>query len=130
MHSSNGARLTSTIVTTAVSREIHQRRPSEGLILHSDGDSQYASEELQTPAIDHALSLSMGRTESCYDNAVTESFFHTLKTEHVYWHKYQTRDEGRASIFDYIEIFYNRKRRHSTIGYCSPVEYEQQLKLP
>jgi putative transposase len=125
-----GARLTSTIVTAAVSRAIHQRRPSEGLILHSDRGSQYASEELQTLATDHALSLSMGRTGSCYDNAVTESFFHTLKTEHVYWHKYQTRDEARTSIFDYIEIFYNRKRRHSTIGYCSPVEYEQQLKLP
>jgi putative transposase len=125
-----GARLTATIVTSAVSRAIHNRRPSQEVILHSDRGSQYASEELQLLAADHALKLSMGRTGSCYDNAVTESFFHTLKTEHVYFNKYQTREQARHSIFEYIEIFYNRKRKHSTIGYCSPIQYEQLINLP
>jgi putative transposase len=75
------------------------------------------------------LHLSMGRTGSCYDNAVTESFFHTLKTEHIYFHRYETRDDARLSIFEYIETFYNQQRLHSTLGNLSPVQFELQLTM-
>ena len=66
----------------------------------------------------------MSRKGNCYDNAVTESFFHTLKTELIFWHKYKTRDEARQDIFNYIETFYNRERRHSKLDYISPTDYE------
>jgi putative transposase len=69
---------------------------------------------------------SMNGTGNCYDNAAMESFFHTLKTEHVYFERYQTREQAKQSIFEYVEVFYNRKRRHSTIGYFSPVAFEKQ----
>ena len=71
-----------------------------------------------------ALYKDMSRKGNCYDNAITETFFHTLKTELIHRTKYRTREQARNSIFEYIEIFYNRKRLHSAIGYCSPVEYE------
>jgi transposase InsO family protein len=72
----------------------------------------------------------MGAKGSCYDNAVTESFFHTLKTEHTYFQRYDTREEARQSIFHYIEVFYNRQRLHSTIGNLSPWQFEQQHLTP
>jgi len=75
------------------------------------------------------LHLSMGRTGSCYDNAVTESFFHTPKTEHIYFHRYETRQDARISIFEYIETFYNQHRLNSTLGNLSPVQFELQLNI-
>jgi len=74
---------------------------------------------------EHDIKLSMSQGGCCYDNAVAESFFHTLKTEHVDFNKYRTRDEAINSIFDYVEVFYNRQRLHSTLGYYSPFEYEK-----
>ncbi len=122
-----GPRLTASLVTSAVQRAIFWRRPTKKVVLHSDRGSQYASTELRSLAKEQNLLLSMGNTGSCYDNAVTESFFHTLKTEHIYFHKYDTRQQARTSIFQYIETFYNQRRLHSSLGYLSPVQFENQL---
>ena len=113
-------------MTSAVSRAVYSRKPSEGLILHSDRGSQYTSDKMRVFAKEQKIKLSMGKTGSCYDNAVTESFFHTLKTEHIYFSRYNTRLDARTSIFDYIESFYNQHRLHSTIGNLSPVQFELQ----
>jgi transposase InsO family protein len=123
------SRLTASLVTTAVERALYWRRPDEELILHSDRGSQYASTELRSLAKEQMLRLSMGRTGSCYDNAVTESFFHTLKTEHIYFHRYDNRQDARTSIFEYIETFYNQQRLHSSLGNRSPVQFELQLTM-
>jgi putative transposase len=123
------SRLTASLVTTAVKRALYARKPAEDLILHSDRGSQYASTELRSLAKEQMLRLSMGRTGSCYDNAVTESFFHTLKTEHIYFHRYETRQDARTSIFEYIETFYNQQRLHSTLGNRSPMQFELQLTM-
>jgi putative transposase len=123
------SRLTADLVTTAVERALYWRKPAEDLILHSDRGSQYASTQLHSLAKEQSLCLSMGRTGSCYDNAVTESFFHTLKTEHIYFQHFETRQDARTSIFDYIETFYNQQRLHSTLGNCSPVQFELQLTM-
>lgn len=124
------SRLTASLVTSAMNRAISWRKPDEGLILHSDRGSQYASDDFVELAKEHRFQRSMGRTGSCYDNAVTESFFHTLKTEHVNFYRYETRLEARTSIFDYIEVFYNRQRKHSTINNMSPVQYELNQLVP
>ena len=76
----------------------------------------------------YGITSSMSSTGNCYDNAAMESFYHTLKTEHVYFESYQTRKEAKQSIFEYIEVFYNRRRRHSTLGYLSPAQFENQWK--
>jgi transposase InsO family protein len=123
------SRLTASVVTTAVKRALYWRQPSEDLILHSDRGSQYASTELRSLAKELMIHLSMGRTGSCYDNAVTESFFHTLKTEHIYFHQYDTRQDARTSIFEYIETFYNQQRLHSTLDNRSPMQFELQLTM-
>jgi putative transposase len=123
-------RLTAELVTSAVARALDQRTITPGPILHSDRGSQYASLEVQHLAQGHGIRLSMGATGSCYDNAVTESFFHTLKTELTYFRHYDTRQEARQSIFHYIEVFYNRQRLHSTVGNISPWIFEQQHKTP
>ena len=123
-----GARMTASLVTTAVDRALFWRTPTAEMILHSDRGAQYASGELRTLTHHHQIRLSMGHTGSCYDNAVTESFFHTLKTEHIYFQQYNTRQEARTSIFEYIETFYNQRRLHSALGYRSPVQFE--LSMP
>jgi len=122
-----GSRITASLVTAAVKRALYWRKPTGEIVLHSDRGSQYASDELRSLAKEQNLLLSMGHTGSCYDNAVTESFFHTLKTEHVYFHTFDTRQEVRTSIFEYIETFYNQRRLHSALGYLSPVQFEAQL---
>ncbi len=123
------SRLTTKLVTSAVKRALYWRKPSEDLILHSDRGAQYASSELLSLAKEQNLLLSMGNTGSCYDNAVTESFFHTLKTEHVYFQHFDTRLDARTSIFDYIETFYNQHRLHSTLGNRSPMQFELQSTM-
>lgn len=120
-----GARLTATLVTEALERAIRMRTATGETIFHSDRGSQYASRELQALLQQHGLRQSMSSTGSCYDNAMAESFFHTLKTELIYWERYETRAQAAHSIFEYIEIFYNRHRRHSELGYRSPVDFEQ-----
>ena len=117
-------RMTSGLVCEALRMAIKQRRPIEGLIVHSDQGSQYASFECQSLLQRNSLLPSMSRKGRCGDNAVAESFFHTLKTELVGFEDYRTRDQARSSLFEYIELFYNRVRRHSTLNYRSPVEFE------
>ena len=104
-----------------------QRRPKSELLHHSDRGVQYASDEYQTLLARHGIEVSMSRRGNCYDNAVAESFFSTLKRELTHHESYVDRAEVHSSLFDYIEIFYNRQRRHSTLGYRSPAEYHAHL---
>src|SRR5690606_28452399 len=101
-----------------------EQRGEPAKLFHSDRGVQYASDDMQRLLTKHSISCSMSRTGDCWDNAVVESFFHSLKVERVHRRTYQTRIEARQSIFDYIERFYNRRRRHSTLGYRSPAEFE------
>jgi putative transposase len=103
-----------------------QRRPQPGLIHHSDRGSQYASGDYQELLAKHGLRGSMSRRGDCWDNAVAESFFASLKLELVYQVQWRTRAEVRTAIFEYLELFYNRRRRHSSLGYLSPVEFERR----
>jgi transposase InsO family protein len=104
------------------------RRPPLGLIHHSDRGSQYAAGEYRAELAAHGMMASMSAKGDCYDNAVAESFFATLEFELIMQNDWHTKAEARRAIFRYIEIWYNRKRRHSTLGYVSPAEYEAQLQ--
>ena len=117
-------RLTTDLVTEAFKRAVGWRKIEPGMIFHSDRGSQYASTEMQCLLASYGIRPSMSSTGNCYDNAITETFFHTLKTELIYFNRYETRKEASNSIFEYIEVFYNRRRRHSAIGYQSPVQFE------
>jgi putative transposase len=117
-------RLTSGFVVKALYQAIGRRHPASGCIFHSDRGVQYASTDFRDVLRAYGFIQSMSRKGNCYDNAVAESFFHTLKTEHVYDYRYKSRAEARQSIFEYIEMFYNRQRRHSALGYRSPVSFE------
>jgi transposase InsO family protein len=104
-----------------------RRQPGEGLLHHSDRGVQYASSDYRKILIERGIEISMSRKGNCHDNAVMESFWGTLKTELIYLEEYATKKEARRSIFDYIEIFYNRKRSHSSLGYQSPETFEAVL---
>ena len=117
-------RLTSGFVVKALYQAIGRRHPGSGCIFHSDRGIQYASTDCRDVLMAYGFIQSMSRKGNCYDNAVAESFFHTLKTEHMYDYRYETRAEARQSIFEYIEMFYNRHRRHSALGYRSPISFE------
>ncbi len=121
---SMSASLEATVVIDAIKMAIDRRSPRGGLIHHSDRGVQYACKDFRDLLEAHGMQASMSRKGNCYDNAAKESFFHTLKTELVHHEHYRTRAEARASIFEYIEAFYNRQRMHSTLGYRSPVEFE------
>jgi putative transposase len=108
----------------ALDQALRARRPRAGLVHHTDRGSPYASDDYRRVLDVHAITASMSRTGDCYDNAVAESFFATLKAEHVDHEDFATRDVGTASIGDYIENFYNCARRHSHVGYVSPIEFE------
>jgi putative transposase len=101
----------------------------DSLLHHSDQGSQYTSEQFQRLMADHGITCSMSRSGNVWDNAAMESFFSSLKTERTARKVYRTRDDAKADVFDYIERFYNPRRRHSTLGYLSPVDYEEQAKL-
>jgi putative transposase len=116
--------LTKELALDALKMAICNNPKTTGIIHHSDRGSQYASIEYQKLLTDKGLIPSMSRKGNCWDNAPMESFFHTLKTEWVYGLKYNTRQEARASLFRYIEIFYNRQRRHSALQYMNPCQYE------
>lgn len=105
------------------------RAPGPGLIHHSDRGSQYTSGDYRAELAAHGMVASMSGKGDCYDNAVAESFFSTLEFELLMKNDWHTRDDARRAIFRYIETWYNRKRRHSTLGYISPAEYEQQLEM-
>jgi putative transposase len=118
-------RMTVDIVTDALTMAWFRRRPAPGLIHHSDRGSQYASHAFQRKLTEYGMTCSMSRKANCWDNAPTESFFNSLKNERVHGTRYATRAEAVADLFDYIEVFYNRTRRHSTLGYHSPVQFLQ-----
>ena len=122
MNTKNNAELVQDALTMAIWR----RGKVKNVIIHSDQGSTYASGSYQRQLNDHGLQCSMSRKGECLDNAVAESFFGTLKNELVYHDDYQTRAQARQSIFEYIEVFYNRKRRHAFLNYMTPVEYEMK----
>jgi putative transposase len=116
--------MTAQLVMDALLMAIFRRGRPQAVMHHSDQGSQYTSEDFQRLLESHGIVCSMSRRGNCWDNAAMESFFSTLKTERLSRKYYRTRDELRADVFDYIERFYNPKRRHSTIGYLSPVQFE------
>ena len=115
----------SRLVVDALDMALQRELPGEGLVTHSDRGVQYASDHYQRLLNKHRITCSMSRKGNCWDNAPLESFFATLKKEEVYQRRYATRAEARQRLFDYIEVFYNRVRRHSSLGYLSPVDFEQ-----
>lgn len=119
-------RITTELVKSALKQAMNHRKPDKGLIHHSDKGCQYTSHAFQKELALYGIVCSMSGTGNCYDNAAMESFFHTLKTEHVYFEFYKTRQQAKQSIFEYVEIFYNRKRSHSTLGYLSPMNFEKK----
>lgn len=125
---STSARVTKELVISAVRNALQQRLPESGVIHHSDRGSQYGSNEFQMMLRRHGIACSMSGRGNCYDNAVVESFFSTMKRERVKSRKYETMEEARRDLFDYIEVFYNRKRRHSSLGGISPAEFEAKMQ--
>ena len=119
------AAMTSRLVVDALAMAVARRNPAAGLVAHSDRGSQYASDHYRTELGRLGATCSMSGVGQCWDNAVVESTFGQLKRELVHHERYATRDEARASLFEYVEVFYNRVRRHSTLGYVSPAEYER-----
>ena len=119
-------RLTSRLAKRAIMSAIDQRQPDKGLLAHSDQGKEYYASEYQSVLVDHQMVCSMSRKGNCYDNAVAESFFHSLKVEQVHHDDYKTRAQARSVLFDYIEVFYNRQRKHSYLDYQSPVEFEER----
>lgn len=117
------------LVINALRMAIWQRRPNSGLIFHSDRGSQYCSKEFQKLLKNNHMICSMSRKGDCWDNAVAESFFASLKTERAFYRKYRTREEARRDILNYIEMFYNSRRLHSYLGYLSPRDFEKLQML-
>jgi len=124
---SMGSSLSRALVIEALTMALGRRRVGPGLLHHSDQGSQYASGEFQHELVVAGMICSMSRRGNCWDNAPVESFFATLKGELVHHRRYATRAEARSDIFEYIEVWYNRKRLHSSLDYLSPVEYEAQM---
>jgi putative transposase len=118
--------MTAQLVTDALMMAIWRRGKPDALLHHSDQGSQYTSEQFQRLMADSGVTCSMSRSGNCWDNAAMESFFSSLKTERVARKTYRTRDQARADVFDYIERFYNPTRRHSTLGYLSPMDFEKK----
>ena len=126
---STSAHIDRELVIRALDAAVQQRRPSAGLLHHSDQGCQYASWDYQRTLREQQIVCSMSRKGNCWDNAVVESFFSTLKTELVYRSSFITRDQARSAVFDYVETFYNPKRRHSSLGYLSPAEFERRRAM-
>jgi putative transposase len=119
--------LRTSLVLEALRMAYWRRKPPPGLVYHSDRGSQYAASDYQRQLETFQMIPSMSRKGDCYDNAVAESFFHSLKTEEVGDQAYRTREEGRQAVIDYIEMFYNSGRLHSSLGYVSPNDFEKKL---
>lgn len=124
-----GQRLTAELAEQALLMAVLNRIPRAGLVHHSDRGSQYAATSYQQRLAKYGLIPSMSRKGNCWDNACVESFFGTLKQELIYHRQYHTREEAKQEIFEYLEVFYNRQRRHSTLGYRSPAEYEAKAAV-
>jgi putative transposase len=120
-------RINAQLVLAAQVMAIQTRCPAPGLLQHTDRGSQYASYDYQQLLSHQRACASMSGKGNCYDNAAMESFFHTLKTELIYQRRYHTHQQARVEVFEYIEVFYNRQRQHSSLGYKSPVEFEAEL---
>jgi putative transposase len=116
------------LVKAALQMALHQRKPGAGLIHHSDRGSEYASTTYQTLLQEHQIQVSMSKKGDCYDNAMAESFWATLKKECTEKTIFSSRHEARNVVFEYIEVYYHRKRRHSSLGYLSPIDYEAREK--
>jgi putative transposase len=118
--------LQTSLVLEALKQALQRRSPGNNLHHHSDRGCQYTSQAFQQLLKKHNIICSMSARGYCYDNAVAESFFHTLKTECVYHERYANREEAKQNIFEWVEVFYNNQRRHSTLGYLSPAEFERR----
>jgi putative transposase len=116
------------LVNQALWMAISQRQPAAGLIMHTDRGSQYGADSYRQLLGQHGIEPSMSRKGNCWDNAVAESFFHTLKTALIYLEDYDTHEAAQSAVFEYMEVFYNRQRCHSAHGYLAPLAYEQALK--
>ena len=126
---SMSASMTARLVADALLMAVWRRGKPDALLHHSDQGSQYTSEQFQRLMANNGIIFSMSRSGNVWDNAAMESFFSSLKTERIARKVYRTRNEAKADVFDYIKRFYNTIRRHSTIGYVSPVEFERKLGL-
>lgn len=123
------SRIDGALTLSALRQALGRRHPAPGLLHHSDQGKQYAAGEYQQLLRDHGVTCSMSRKGDCWDNSPMESFFASLKTELVYRERFLSRSEAQAKIFEYIEVFYNRERRHSSLGYKSPSAFEQAATL-
>ncbi len=122
-------RITQQLTLEALNQALGRRCPQPGLLHHSDRGSQYAASDYQKLLSEHQMTCSMSHKADPWDNAPMESFFGTLKTELIYGEKFVTREDAKAKVFDYIEIFYNRERRHSSLGYQCPLDFERMANL-
>lgn len=123
------ASMAAELVAEALTMALWRRGKPLALMHHSDRGSQYTSDQFQRLMAEHGVACSMSRAGNCWDNAATESFFSSLKTERTARKTYRTRDEAKADVFDYVERWYNPQRRHSTLGYISPIAFEEQEAL-
>ncbi|NMA52334.1 MAG: IS3 family transposase, partial [Peptococcaceae bacterium] len=121
-----GSSMTKELVIKAMQQAVQRHRPKAGLIHHSDRGSQYASHDFQNLLKKNGFIPSMSNKGNCYDNAPAESLFGTIKSELVYLNRYETRDEARQAVFEYVEVFYNRLRRHASLGYLTPAEFKKR----
>ncbi len=117
------------LATDALAMALGRRRPAAGLVHHTDRGGQYTATAYQSCLATHGITCSMSRAGECLDNAMAESFFSTLKAELVEAHHWPTRAAARLAIFEWLEVWYNRRRRHSALAYRSPVDFEKQLLL-
>jgi putative transposase len=117
------------IAMNALGMAVAARNPSDGLIIHSDRGAQYISDDYQAMLKENSIECSMSARGNCYDNAVVESFFGSLKRERICRYKYRTRQEAQLDIFDYIECFYNKRRLHSYLDFKSPIDFEKETKV-
>ena len=124
---SMSGRMKGSLVTEALKMAVERRRPDHSVLVHSDQGAQYTSGEYQRTLKKHGMISSMSRRGNCWDNAVAESFFHSLKTERTHHEKYRNRTHARLRVFEYIEVFYNRSRRHSSLNYMAPFVYEEKV---
>jgi len=122
-------RMERTLVMDALRMAVWRRKPAAGLLFHSDRGSQYCSSDFQTMLVTYGMISSMSRKGNCWDNSVAESLCGSLKTVRVFFTNYKTREDARQDVIDYIEMYYNSKRRHSYLGYVSPREFEEMQKL-
>ena len=120
--------LSSQMVQIALSRAIHRRQPGAGLIIHSDRGVQYACKDFRKLLDKHEYVQSMSRKGDCWDNAVAESFFSIIKSELIHHERFKDRTDALPALFEYIEVYYNRKRKHSTLGYQTPAQIEESMK--